>query len=1140
MKLRGPIVTVLLFFLSTGQVFSQRNYATHSVLATGNWYKIGIRQEGVYKIDLAFLSSLGIVTTNLSSASIRLYGNGGAMVDENNTTVRADDLIENAIQVTDGGDGILNGQDYVTFYAPGPHRWEKDSASQLFHHRKNLYTDTAWYYITVVGTGKRIPLQQPVAGPTVTVNSYNERYFYENDLVNFLNSGKEWYGEVFSNDPGGTSTRSFAVDWAGLQTGHPVTLVTDLAARSVATAGSFSVSLNNQGVQSVTLPAVTGQFLDIYASSSTRKTAVNVTQANLSLAFAWSSPVAGASGWLNWFELFGRRSLSVTGNSQLLFRDWSSIQAGAVARYTVSNTNAGTEIWDITHISNPVKMTVSLTGSQSVFDNDVSRLREYVAFSANNLLVPVAAGKVTNQDLHNSSVADFLVITHSSLLQEAQRLAQFHQQRDGYKTVVVTTEQVYHEFSGGAQDPAAIRDFVKMYYDKAGTVISNRPKYLLLFGTASYDYRSRTNGNVNYVPGYESINSLDPLNTYTSDDFFGLLNDTDDINQNDPDMRLDIGIGRIPARNTAEAKTMVDKIIRYHTKESLGAWRNQAVLVADDRDHNLHLDDAEIMADAIATNPVFNQNKIYLDAYPLVSGSGGARYPAVNDAIVNRVFDGTLIFNYTGHGSYQRLAEEAILTQEELNRFNNPDKLPLFITATCDFSPHDDPAKNSLGAGILTGNANGAIALLTTTRVVFAFSNRQINDTYLRVALQQATDGTYLALGASIQQAKNLTMQNTRDVINNRKFTLLGDPAMRLGFPELKLQLTSLNNQPVTGADTLRALGKYTFRGMVTDASGNPVPGFNGKVSPVVYDKAQQVKTRGNDAASPVTTFLQQTSVLYKGDVSVKNGQFAFTFIVPKDINFQPGKARISLYGDDGNRSANGVNTSFYIGGTGSNSLADNTGPDIKPYINDDKFLDGGLSHENPLLLVKLADSSGISTSGNGIGHDITAVIDGNERDVLVLNSFYTAEQDSYQRGQVVFQLPALPEGPHTIRIKAWDVANNSSEATIRFVVAKQTKLQVTNVRNFPNPFTTSTIFGFEHNRPNTDLMVNIAIYRSSGEQVKQIRQVVNTGGSRNCEVKWAGDNQAGAKLAKGIYIYRVIVVSGDQQTENTGQLIVL
>ncbi len=1118
------------------QLHAQRVYAKNSVLASGNWYRVGVKQEGVYKMDLVFLAGLGIGTPNLSSSAIRVYGNGGAMLAENNAMARPDDLVENAIEVVDGGDGILNGSDYILFYAPGPDKWLKDSANKRFIHQKNLYSDTAFYYITIGGQGKRIAARSALSTQGRTVTTYDERYFYENNLVNLLNSGKEWYGEEFSNGTGGLGTRTFPVDGNGWVPTDSATLISSLAARSTAGTAGFTVKMNGQVIQTVSLAAVSGNFLDPFAMGKIQQNTFVVSQPNLAVSYTLD-PANNAQGWLNWFELHARKSLSTGSGGIVFFRDWQSVAAGGMADFVVSNSN-GASVWELTDPLQPVKMNTVVSGSQLHFVNDASRLREYVAFTNAAPVAPIALGRINNQDLHQSSPADLIIVTHPSLATEAKRLAAHHVQQDNYRCLVVTTDQVYHEFSGGNPDPTAIRDFVKMYFDKAGTNTADMPRYLLLFGSGSYNYRAKGSGTASLVPVYESANSLDPLATYTSDDFFALLDDSDDINSSAGTSLLDIGVGRIPARDTTEARIMVDKIISYQSGAGQGAWRNRTVFVADDKDFNLHLNDAEtIVAAASAANPLYDPYKIYLDAFPLVSGSGGARYPAVNDAIVNQLLKGALVFNYSGHGSSQRLAEEAVVTQTELNRLNNADKLPLFITASCDFAPHDDPSKNSLGAGILTGSRNGAIALLTTTRLVFAYSNRIINENYLATAFTPDSRGEYLTLGESVKLAKNRTLQNSGDLLNNRKFTLLGDPAMRLAFPLLRLVLTTVNSKPIMGNDTLHALGKYTFDGQVTTASGNPVSDFTGTLEITVFDKAQQVRTLGNDAASPVTTFAQQAGVLYKGNATVTNGRFSFSFIVPKDIHYQAGQARISLYAANGKTDANGVNTSFYIGGQGM-VAADVSGPLIQPFLNDDQFKNGGLTHEDPLLLVKLSDSSGISTSGNAIGHDITAVIDGNENEVFVLNDFYTAYRDSYQAGQLLFQLPSQTEGKHSIRIKAWDVANNSSEATLEYVVKKRETLQVTHVRNFPNPFTTQTSFAFEHNQPGKDLDVTISIYDLGGRLVKEIRQKVNTGGTRNCQVNWQGDTQSGAKITKGVYIYRVIVAAGTSKSESSQQLI--
>jgi hypothetical protein len=1116
----------------------------------------------MYKIDANTLAGMGLVSGQINSSSIRLYGNSGAMLPESNAIARPDDLIENAIEVQDGGDGIFSGSDYLIFYAPGPHQWFKDSANQRFTHLKNLYSDTAFYFITVAataGAAKRVAIQTPVTGqPNRTFTSYQEHQFYENDLSNLLSSGKEWYGESFSNNGIGTLSKSFTINWPASATGANGYFRTAVAARTVAAASGFKVTVAGQSVPNISVPGVSGYFLDAYAydannwggtgGGTTINLPASATTRPITIQYDFQPGNTAAQGWLNWFELQGDALLQMEGTKALFFRNWANkppLPLPGVDAYKIANATSNTVVWEITNPMQPTMMGGAVFGGgigsgTLTFQNKADSLKEYVAFDRSNLSAPILLSKIANQDLHQiGSGADFLIISHPSLLLEANRLAAFHQQQDGYQTVIAQTNQIYNEFSSGSPDPTALRDFVKMYFDQANKTGSKKPRFLLLMGDGTYDYKNRVAGNTNLVPVYETINSLDPLSTHVSDDYFALLDDADDINQVSPAGLLDLGVGRIPAHNATEAKTMVDKIMHYSDTASLGAWRTQTVFIADDQDANLHLNDAESLVQTVSTtNPALHTDKIYLDAFPLVSSNGGARYPAVNDAIVNEVFNGNLIVNYTGHGSYQRLAEESVLTETEIARFNNPHKLPLFLTASCDFAPYDDPSKASLGNSLLFNNNNGAIALMTTTRVVFAYSNRIMNDNYLRIALQPNAQGNWLTLGEATQQAKNASYQGFGDVYNNRKFCLLGDPAMRLAIPTYHLKLTQINGKPITGNDSLQALGNYQLSGIVTDGLGNPINNFNGIIFPTVYDKAQQQKTLGNDPASIVTSFAVQNSVLYKGRATVKNGAFQFSFILPKDINYQPGKSKISLYATNGLKDAAGADTSFYISGLAS-ALKDTTGPIIKAYLNDENFKDGGLTNENPILLLHLYDVSGISTSGAAIGHDMTAVIDGNERNVLVLNNFYTALLDSYQEGTVNFPLPTIAPGLHQIKIKVWDVANNSSELTLNFVVAKQENLLITKLMNFPNPFTDITHFSFEHNQPNTDLGVEIAIFSERGQLLKQIKQTVNTGGTRNIQIPWDGRDENGRKLEKALYIYRIKVSLHNSFFEEAKQLFV-
>lgn len=1127
-------------FLGLGSANGQRSYQAHSVLATGVWFKIAITQTGVHKIDLAFLSSLGISTAGLASNSIRLYGNGGQMLSESNNGAWLDDLQENAIQVVDGGDGVMNGSDYLLFYAEGPHRWIKDSSNQRFNHQKNLYSDRSFYYISIGGAGKRISVTPLVSNPSVSISQFSGRYFHELDTVNFLASGKEWFGEEFSNLPGRTLTRSFPFPGPNIIAGSSVSIRSNCISRSIGAGSIFSVGLNNTVIGSMPLaPVGAGQF-DLFAQQATALFNANAASTN-TISLTYSPGSYNAQGWLNWWELFTRQQLSLNGLSQLSFRDWNSVgnQAG---EFILSNVSASTQVWDVTDAVNPLSMQSSLQGTELRFINRCERLREYIAFNGVDFLQPVSVGRINNQDLHGASPKDYLIVVHPPFLTQAQRLAQFHEQKNNLRVLVVTTDQIYNEFGSGSPDPTTVRDFVKMYFDKYNNNLAERLRYLLLLGDGSYDYKNRIAGNTNYVPVFENNISLDVLNTYTTDDFFGFLNDQEDINSGVVINQLDIGIGRVPAKNPEEAKNFVDKVLAYTSASAMGPWRNNLLFIADDEDQNLHLQDAEIISQTSSTtNPLLDINKIYLDAFQQESGTGGSSYPQVNQAINNQVYNGVLIWNFTGHGGPRRLAEETILDQETVNNWNNPDRLPLFITATCDFAPFDNPLINSLGENILVRPKTGGIALMTTTRVVFAYSNRVMNNNYMQFALQPDANGRYRSLGDAVKEAKNFTYQTSSDITNNRKFMLLGDPALTIAFPTLRAGITRVNGLPVNQADTLSAGEKITVEGELTDLQGNLLTGFNGSVYPTVFDKPQVIRTIGNDPGSSPVGFTTQTNALFKGKATVSRGRFNFSFKVPKDINYQFGNGRVSLYAADGSVDANGIFSNFIVGGSSNASIDDKEGPTIKPYLNDERFVNGGLSNENPVLILKLEDSSGINTVGTGIGHDIVATLDNDSHQFFVLNEFYQGEENSYQRGMVHFQMPELEPGPHSLKIKAWDVMNNSSEVLLDFTVGSDEDLTINHVLNYPNPFTTSTQFWFEHNKPGQDLLVRVQIFSVSGRVIKMLEKTINTPGNRSIELEWDGKDQYGDKIGRGVYLYKLTVtLPGKSKKEKIERLVIL
>jgi len=887
----------------------------------------------------------------------------------------------------------------------------------------------------------------------------------------------------------------------------------------------FDVRINDQLVQQITIPATGAGIYDVFAQQVEQQVTTITAEERISVSYTYIPGGFNSQGWLNWFEIHARKNISLGNNGQLLFRDWNSV-GNNIGEFVIGNTNINTQVWDITDPFVPIKMQANFSGIETRFINDCSRLREYIAFNEMNAFIPAALGRIANQDLHNSHPVDYLIITYSSLLPQAERLASFHRQKNNLRIHVTTTEKIYNEFSSGSPDVTAIRDFVKMYYDKAALTPADRPEYLLLFGDASFDYKYRLNNNTNFVPAYESKVSLEPLNTYTSDDFFGFLDDNEDINSGTVPNLLDIGIGRVPAKNIGEAKNFVDKVEAYYNKESFGPWRNQLSFIADDEDNNLHLQDAEVVtATTASVNPVFNLQKIYLDAYPQESGPAGSRYPQVNEIINNRIYNGTLIWNYNGHGGSKRLAEEVILDQEMVNSWSNPHRLPLFITSTCDFAPYDDPFNNSLGENLLLRPRNGGIALMTTTRLVFSFSNRVMNNNYMQFALLPDASGKFKSLGEAVMTAKNYTYQTSGDIINNRKFTLLGDPALTLGFPKFKIRTTKVNNATVpVQTDTLSATEKAVIEGEITDFSGTVISTFNGTVFQVVFDKPQTVNTLANDPTSQVTGFQTQSTILFKGKSTVTNGKFRFEFKVPKDLNYQLGNGKISYYAEDGVKDGSDFFTGFMVGGSGSQTDSDNDGPVIKAWLNDEKFVNGSISNETPVLILKLFDSSGINTAGTGIGHDITVTIDNDNDHFFVLNDYYEADLDSYKKGIVRFQLPVFEPGLHTIKIKAWDVLNNSSEIFLDFTIVNDDELTIDHVLNYPNPFTTKTQFWFEHNKPGQDLFVQLHIYTLTGRIIKTFQKTINTPGNRSIELEWDGRDEFGDKVGRGVYFYKLKV----------------
>ena len=828
----------------------------------------------------------------------------------------------------------------------------------------------------------------------------------------------------------------------------------------------------------------------------------------------------------------------------MIFRDKESVGTGNVAEYTLQDGN-GLTIWDVTNPANATSQQYSANGNSAVFRVNADVLHEFVSFDGNSFLTPTFVETVANQNLHGTGQVDMVIVSHKDWLSEAERLAEYHRNssENPLSVQVVTPKQIYNEFSSGVKDITAIRDYARMYYERGA--LSGRPiKYLCLFGDGSYDNKARLTANTAYIPTYESEESLNPTTSYVCDDFYALLDTTEGNFKEGIDV-MDIGVGRLPVKTLEEAKGVVDKIIGY-TKVAAAAtstttdcctdggsasittpdWKNIVCFIADDEDGRTHMSQSDQLSTMVDTMfPWLNIDKIYLDAYQQVSTPGGQRYPEVNKAINNRCEKGALLMNYTGHGGEIGLAHERIWMVDDIMGLSNINSLPAFVTATCEFSRWDDPGRTSAGEDVLLNPNGGGIGLFTTTRLVFSGPNFTLNQNFLKVVFA-TINGGLPAMGEVMRYAKSPNLQNGIN-INSRNFSLLGDPAQRLAYPKNLANLTKINNVAVDVVpDTIRALSLVTVSGNLTDRSNNFLSDYNGTIYTTVYDKPTNISTIANDEGTTPFPYKLQKNVLYKGKVSVTNGNWQFQFVVPKDIAYNYGFGRISFYAINENADATGYYEDFIVGGSNPNAPTDVVGPTVKLYMNDEKFIFGGVTNENPLMLAFMTDSNGINTVGNGIGHDITAVLDQNTSNQIVLNDYYQADLNSYKSGSVKYNLTDITEGRHTLNLKVWDVYNNSSETNTDFVVAKNAAVALRHVLNYPNPFTTHTSFMFEHNQTCSNIDVHIQVMTISGKVVKNIFQTVPTIGFRVDKdmVTWDGRDEYGSAIGKGVYIYRINV----------------
>lgn len=1131
--------------------YKAADFAPESVLKNGSWYKFGVDKSGVYKLDKTALEAVGINTSTLNPQQINIYGNHIPELPESNSAYHPDDLQKNAIFIQGESDGVFNASDYILFYATGPlvETWDTGNGFKL----KQNNNDSLTYYYLQIGGGvspKRVQNISNSSGTvTNTVTTCNAAVLHELEKDNLVSSGDNWLGEVFDIE----LAHTINFNLTNISTSSPVNVETAVAVKMKNGTGSFDVIVNNSVIDNLTASGNSSAYdmgVNHVSSSS-----FNASSSNVSVQVKLNRSAASTIGWLNKITLNYRRNLSAS-SGQFLLRDWNSVGTSNISKFNIENAASSTRVWEVTNPREINGVVGNLSGSTLSFTQATDTLRSFVIFNSAQAYTPVFVGEVENQNLHALPQVDYLIVTHADFKTQADRLADLHRNR-GLSVNVVEIQKIYNEFSCGLADPVAIRWFAKMFYDRA-TTINTAPQSLLLFGDGSYDALNRFDNNTAFIPTYRSKDktfnnsTISFISSYTSDDFFGILDDSEAMLASD---LIDLGVGRIPCATLDEATAVVNKIQHYMNfgstlfpsvtgvsesggyNSTFGDWRNKNVMIADDENYAQFVQDCEGLSDSIEINHnELNTIKLYFDAYQQIITSGGQRYPEVEAALNQVIEQGALTFNYVGHGGEKGLSLERVVSIPMIEAWTNVHNLPIFITATCEFTRFDDPERRSAGEIMFLLPNGGAVNMLTTTRLVYISTNSTLLKNLYSVLFDEVNDEPY-SMGEVIRQTKNLTAGD----VNMRNFTLIGDPALQIGKPNPNIVTDSINGVEITGSiDTLKALTLVTISGHIEDYMGNELTNYIGIAYPTVFDKVKIKSTLGQDPESPKMNFDVQNNIIYKGKVTVANGKFKFSFVVPKDIDYAYGKSKISYYAENGIDDKVGVDTSIVIGGINPNGIVDEVGPEISLYMNDENFANGGLTDTKPLFLAKVADENGFNTSGNGIGHDITLILDGNTANPYTLNNYYESDLDTYKSGQVKFQFIDLEEGQHQLTFKIWDVNNNSSEATLEFVVVKKEEITIKHLLNYPNPFTTRTEFYFEHNQVFNNLETKVEIYTVSGKLVKTIYQNVNTFAFRSEGIEWDGRDEYGDKLAKGVYVYRLSIKTPDGEKANKIEKLVI
>ena len=1101
------------------QVDESQSPTTHSRLKKGRWVKIRVSDNGVHMLTHARLKGMGFA----DPSKVRLFGYGGHPLSESDTDSWIDDLCEIP---------LWRESSRILFYANGPIKWTLDS-DNTFTHTRNPYSEYGYYFLTADIEGEPAPFpceeeKKAVDSEIATTPAYS---LHEIDDYAWFHGGRQL---VESYDFAEGRAKSYSMKVSDVVTLSSVKSTLDICfTHNGAASSSVTAFMEDTELGTFTLSGV-GSHSE--ASATTRSFSAHLVpeRAYETDIILLHHPSAGVSGRLDYLRLNYTSYINCNKPIYATKDGTHTYVIGADEDFTWTDNLVVWHIADANHMTQiPLdKATGSFTANAKRGDIFFI-LNEKATYP-----IPEEVGEIANQNLHGTEPTDYIIIVPASgkLTAQAERLAEVHRTRSGLRVKVVRADKIFNEFSSGTPDATAYRRFLKMLYDRAST-IEDAPKYLLLFGDGAWDNRMlspawKGKSPDDYLLCFEAENSFSATSSYVMEDYFGLLDDGEGKRLLYD--KVDIGVGRFPVTTATQARDAVDKVITYMDNANAGAWKNTILMLGDDGDNNQHMNDAEKVAQMLQNNyPDFMVKRVYWDAYPMEVTSTGNSYPAVRKRLLELFNEGALMVNYSGHGSPDVLSHELVIGKADMEQLRSP-RLPIWVTVSCDITPFDNSTL-SFGEYAFLNPEGGAIALMTSTRTTYSEQNRRINYTFSNYVFARDEQNRRHRLGDAIRKTKCSLITNSnsslQDVTTNKlNYLLMGDPALIIGNADYSMAVDEIDGIPTSkGSEIiLKAGAKVTVKGHVNGLNGALATDFTGVMHATVFDNKETITCRNNagSAATPMI-YWERTKTLFVGGDSVRNGEFTFTFRVPMDINYSMKSGLINLYAvsDTYDREAKGAFDDFLLGGTAEGLTNDSIGPQVTLYLNSPDFITGDQVNETPRLFVSLEDPDGINTVGNGIGHDLVAIVDGKASMTYTLNDYYTSDLGDYTRGTVSYSLPELEEGSHTLQFRAWDMMNNATTVTIDFEVVKGLRPRILDITTTHSPAREYTTFILTHDRPETEVTIKIEVFDLSGRILWEHLEQASTP-DNSYSVGWNLCTESGQPLGTGVYLYRATVTS--------------